>query len=304
MSESIPTARQKRMTPLWVISLFLSLTEVVIGLALTKADGNVQAVLTAFAIAFPIMVATAFFAILWNRPYVLYPPTEFGDNTDVGSFVGAMKPSDTTPKSSTAVQPTLAENISATSVVVASEAPPDSTREMKKADEDWFALYEAKEYDGAISALRGEAKQTFDRGILEALVGRILLDKNRSEGLAHFERTFSDIPLETEPYVWLASEHSNWQEYEKGISVLDRGLSAGANDLDLTHSKRGYSHVQAATSRQSPSWESCRSVIRRVRFLLLSPLNSPSKKRLLKRRPDGIAWRSKWIRGMRPHFQG
>ena len=62
--------------PLWVISLFVSLTEAVTGIAVTQAHGGVQGALTAFEIVFPLLVASAFFLILWNRPYVLYPPTE------------------------------------------------------------------------------------------------------------------------------------------------------------------------------------------------------------------------------------
>lgn len=47
-------------------------------IAVTKAVGNIQIAFTAFAIAYPLLVATAFFIILWYRPYVFYSPTEFG----------------------------------------------------------------------------------------------------------------------------------------------------------------------------------------------------------------------------------
>ena len=81
----------RTMTPLWVISLFVSLTEAVTGIAVTQATGGIQIALTTFVIAFPVLVASAFFAILWNRPYVLYPPTEFATGVDVTKYVGAMK---------------------------------------------------------------------------------------------------------------------------------------------------------------------------------------------------------------------
>jgi hypothetical protein len=79
------------MTPLWVISLFLSLTEVMTGIAVMQATGNVQVALTAFVIAFPCIVSAAFFAVLWKRPYVFYSPTEFGPQTDVTKYVEAMR---------------------------------------------------------------------------------------------------------------------------------------------------------------------------------------------------------------------
>jgi hypothetical protein len=85
------------MTPLWVISLFLSLTEIIVGLAVTRAAGGVQVALTTFVIGFPALVATAFFLVLWHRPYVLYPPAEYG-NMDVQRYVDAMQRRQTDPK--------------------------------------------------------------------------------------------------------------------------------------------------------------------------------------------------------------
>lgn len=78
------------MTPLWVISLFVSLTEVVAGLAVGQATGLPQAALVAFVIAFPLLVAAAFFAVLWRKPYVFYPPSEFGSGVAVADYVEAM----------------------------------------------------------------------------------------------------------------------------------------------------------------------------------------------------------------------
>jgi len=81
----------KGMTPLWVISLFVSLSEVVTGIAVTQANGGIQVTLTVFVVVFPILVATAFFVILWTKPYVFYSPNEFGPQTDVTKYVDAMR---------------------------------------------------------------------------------------------------------------------------------------------------------------------------------------------------------------------
>lgn len=85
------TNNKGTLTPLWVISLFITLTEVMAGIAVVKASGAVQVALTAFVIAFPTAVTAAFFFVLWKRPYVLYPPTEFGPHTDVTEYVEAMQ---------------------------------------------------------------------------------------------------------------------------------------------------------------------------------------------------------------------
>ena len=83
-------SRKSAITPLRVISVFLSLCEVVAGLAVTQASGGVQVTLTVFVVSFPVLVAAAFFAILWKKPYVFYPPTEFGGATNVSEYVRAL----------------------------------------------------------------------------------------------------------------------------------------------------------------------------------------------------------------------
>ncbi len=77
------------MTPLWIVSLFLTLTETVLGVAVTQTVGGVQVALTVFVLGFPLAVAAAFFLILWSRPWVFYSPGEYGD-TDVGRYVDAL----------------------------------------------------------------------------------------------------------------------------------------------------------------------------------------------------------------------
>ena len=54
MSESDNGRNEKRpMTPLWVVSLFVSLTEVIAGLAATQTNGAIQIAFTVFVIFFP-----------------------------------------------------------------------------------------------------------------------------------------------------------------------------------------------------------------------------------------------------------
>ena len=90
MNKVDPKPKQP-ITPLWIIASFVSLTETILGVAVIKTSGNIQLATTAFVILFPLLIAGAFFIILWNRPYVLYPPTEYGHDTDVVSYVQAMQ---------------------------------------------------------------------------------------------------------------------------------------------------------------------------------------------------------------------
>lgn len=87
MARSRPPNRAA-MSPLWVISLFVSLTETVLGVATTRVSGNAQLALIIFVIVFPVLIAGAFFAVLWKKPGVLYTPSDFVQ-TDVQKFFDA-----------------------------------------------------------------------------------------------------------------------------------------------------------------------------------------------------------------------
>lgn len=87
MSNSVP---KNGMTPLVLISIFLSLTEVVLGVSVTYTIGGVQIALVSFAILFPLLIAAAFFSILWLKPYVFYSPFEYSSADEAETFINAI----------------------------------------------------------------------------------------------------------------------------------------------------------------------------------------------------------------------
>lgn len=80
----------KVLGPIWVISLFLGLSEVAATVGLTQASGWIQAMLALFAVLFPTLIAVAFFLILWFKNKVLYAPGDFTKDTRAGDFADAM----------------------------------------------------------------------------------------------------------------------------------------------------------------------------------------------------------------------
>ena len=70
--------------------MFLTFTEAVLGYALTKTADGVQITLTIFVIGFALLVAGAFFAVLWFRPHHFYAPADFGDMAPK-DFVDALR---------------------------------------------------------------------------------------------------------------------------------------------------------------------------------------------------------------------
>ncbi len=89
-AESITSKRFTQFTPLGIVAAFVGLTEVVVGVALTQVSGGIQVILTVFVMLFPLLVAIAFFLILWYRAYVFYPPSEYG-NINPKDFMGAIR---------------------------------------------------------------------------------------------------------------------------------------------------------------------------------------------------------------------
>src|SRR5262249_51582212 len=71
-------AKQTPVTPLRIISLFLALSETVVGIGAMKTSGTVQWLLVIFAMLLPTMVAVAFFWLLRDRAFAFYHPAEYG----------------------------------------------------------------------------------------------------------------------------------------------------------------------------------------------------------------------------------
>jgi hypothetical protein len=91
MNEPSQSLTQRRvLTPLWIIALFISLTETVLGVGVIKTSGGIQIALTVFVLSFPLLIAGTFFFTLWKKPWVLYAPMEYGKETNVKDFVHEM----------------------------------------------------------------------------------------------------------------------------------------------------------------------------------------------------------------------
>ena len=90
-SQSInPSAPKKVYSPLGVISLFVGLVELGLAYSSGVSDGAVQISILVFMGIFAVGIAATFFIFLWYRPWVFYPPSEFGSTT-VQAFVNAMR---------------------------------------------------------------------------------------------------------------------------------------------------------------------------------------------------------------------
>jgi len=82
-----PQSTPKVINPLWIISLFLGLSETTTGIAAIQASGWVQGLFAVAAVAFPLIVSSAFFVIIWKKPEVLYAPGDYPEHVPVPDFV-------------------------------------------------------------------------------------------------------------------------------------------------------------------------------------------------------------------------
>jgi hypothetical protein len=165
----------KPLTPLWVISLFLSLTETVLGFAVTQTSGGIQVALTTFVIVFPLLVAGGFFAVLWNRPYVFYSPYEYGQQ-DVREYVEAMqrKPLDEGQLYST-IQSTIRTTLSSEEIVneLTETLSSKAGKQIGKQVEDEVARILTSAADKTIETIREESFLTIDSRPLVGNDGQI-----------------------------------------------------------------------------------------------------------------------------------
>ncbi len=72
-----PNTLPHKMTPLWVIALFVSVAETVAGVSLSFTAGWVQGFLAVFVAVFAVGVVACFFGSLWFCPHKLYSPSDY-----------------------------------------------------------------------------------------------------------------------------------------------------------------------------------------------------------------------------------
>ena len=76
--------------PIYVIVTFLGLIDAGLVYAASETQGCTQVAVLIFLALYTSCVATMFFVILWNRNWVLYPPSEYG-HMKPQDFVNAMR---------------------------------------------------------------------------------------------------------------------------------------------------------------------------------------------------------------------
>jgi len=77
-------------SPLWIIALFVALSETTAGVASTTTNGAIALMFAVFAVAFPLLVLGVFVWLLLAHPGNLYSPWQYTEQTDVQSYSEAL----------------------------------------------------------------------------------------------------------------------------------------------------------------------------------------------------------------------
>jgi tetratricopeptide (TPR) repeat protein len=198
-------------TPLGIISLFVFLVETVLAVAAFNTGGSIQVALIVFVMAFPFLIAAAFFFVLWNRPYVFYPPGEFSDQTKVQEYVEAMQSraesvSDEATKLETAhthaiTLPRIDETVSGNVQIITKREERRSWADAAKAAIDQRNFEEA--YTLIESGLE-EVSDATEKLDLLAYWTFHLYEKGWSEGFDKLKHLSQENPSADQPLSWLA----------------------------------------------------------------------------------------------------
>ena len=116
-------------SPLWVISLFIALCEIIAGIAVIRAEGATRAAFAAFAVVFPFVVLATFVWLLVQHSDKLYSPNQYvGTGLTPAAFaearakafaVGQQSAEDRTEVYAEAVSQAVAESVADTDGAVA-----------------------------------------------------------------------------------------------------------------------------------------------------------------------------------------
>lgn len=82
-----------KITPLTIVVAFITLMDLVLGYAVSQVTGGMQITLVVFLIVYAFLFSSVFFFILWHRPYVFYPPSEYG-KMNPAMFIAALRQTD------------------------------------------------------------------------------------------------------------------------------------------------------------------------------------------------------------------
>lgn len=219
-------------TPLWLLAFFFSFAEIAMGFAVTQTTESLKTALAIFSVTFPVLVVTAFLLILWKKPYVLYPPRDFGVPADVGSFVNAMRGDQTgKPQEEKPISP---EEVGNTKDPLATEQSSENLNLAKAGEASQphtetrvWELLEKGEYEAGLEVLKASGKGEPER---IAIYQFISFEKGHQQALEDLRSSAKAYNEDPNVRTWLAMALGKIGETKAAISEYEQAITLSRND--------------------------------------------------------------------------
>ena len=238
--------KQQLITPLTVISAFLALVEVALSSTLSKLSGSVQTELTYFTIIFPLLVCIAFFYTLWFRPYVFYPPSEFGKDVGVDEYRNAMTSHPIPPKGDENTETKISDTLILDQLQTQFQEKSKLTKiaEEVVVDEEskdnepsqWIIAYTQHQYRDAINLLdqviaKEYAKDNPSPLAYEMFAADALSHIDFNAGVSKFRKLVEEHPGFSQIYLWFADIYQRANLTKEELEIIEEGIKDSA-DID------------------------------------------------------------------------
>jgi tetratricopeptide (TPR) repeat protein len=208
--------------PMTIISLFVGLVEVTLGLSLAALPDGLKSVIVWFLVLFPTLNAIAFFIVLIRYPQNFYGPRDYQSDQ---SFLSSLQVRGSITAGKPASDRLDAPNEAA---LDNQQSLPVQTDTSSQEEKSWFRFMMDREYEKAIDLLNDDlakAKSDSERMGSRLLIGHIRSLMDFQSGTAYFQELIHEFPSEESPYTWLAYSYLSNGMPEKCMALVDLGLS-------------------------------------------------------------------------------
>ncbi len=219
-------------SPLGIISLFIVLCEGVLVYGISSLSGTLQWVLAISAIVVIFISLGLFFLVLFTKPYLFYPPSEYGQFIKPGEFIAAMKG---TEKIKPQAEQTVAKTEEVGTLTIQAEGLDlvDKNEVDPHQSPDAFDLFMDQKYQEARDAFLELAKKSDDDNKIEfyrALAAHSLSFFEFSKSVAEFEKLLEKA-IYHHIYYWYAASYVRIKQFSKSNEILNRGIN-NIKDID------------------------------------------------------------------------
>ncbi len=232
--------------PLTIIFIFVAIIEVVCLLALPNVTDDLKAWILVFMFVIAVPNLIAFYVVLMRSPQNFYGPQDF--KSDASYLSVLQRKGNPIQDKVTEVQLTPQLEVP-TNVIQRDEVVDKSTDTKSK---HWFDYLAEQNYEKATELLQAEITEATSeerRLRLRGMLGEIKMRINFQAGVQYFNELIEQYPESDIPYDWFALSYLQRDLLEKGLAVIELGLTKAQKQSELLITKSQF--IQKMGNRQA-----------------------------------------------------